>query len=612
MGDTDLPDPDAPVTKPSEGNSFTAGSTRESPNSPGDAPSSGAGTVVPLQALGDTGISQHVFNVLRTMVRTWYTEIAQYHYRQPGNDLTEEALSTSILTTVVGGLAQSAKVTPKPTKDTTAAGFYYAEIMTQNFYHWLTHPGSKLYDPCLYALVQGLMRKVFLQLLAEMRRLGAQIVFANFQKIIVATTKTSRSSAAAYTQYLLKTLTQMPLFDQLDLQPVEVWDRLLWMDSANFGGVLSAPGDSNADDPQSAVEITTGPSQKIEMSWNIREYLPPAIQDTFELFLTEFLYDLHNYRHNGGTVTEGNVNINTASDLTEDNADDNEDLVANDESDRPPREDPRHARKLVTQKFMRKMLRLLPDIQHRCATVLPSELGDVELDEDGQSSVALPSAATQFPILPGSYLNFTNPALEFVKNVCAVLDLIDGVQRQVRVFKRNAIGLLGVREFSHEAAFHNPSQSLKLMQVICEYCNYCRDLDFCRDLDLLPVAVSTARDNTETSTAPEVQYQTRPWLCVGCHHEYDRTGIELALVDLLLRRLQGYQLQDLKCKRCRMVKAENLLSTCSTCSASFTVARVSSQDFLKQLQIFRNIAAFHKLDLLADTVEWVVSHQVST
>ncbi|KAJ1654851.1 DNA polymerase epsilon catalytic subunit [Dispira simplex] len=610
MGDTTLSESGAPATNLSEGHPSIAGATWGTPNSSGDAPSSGAGTVVPLQALGDAGISQHVFNVLRTMVRKWYTEIAQYHYRRPGNDLTETALSNSLLTSVVGGLAQSAKATPKPTKDTATVGFYYAEIMTQNFYHWLTHPGSKLYDPCLYALVQGLMRKVFLQLLAEMRRLGAQIVFANFQKIIVATTKTSRSSAAAYTQYLLKTLTQMPLFDQLDLQPVEVWDRLLWMDSANFGGVLSVPGGPSSDDLHNITNIPTEPSQKIEMSWNIREYLPPAIQDTFELFLTEFLYELHNYHRNEGSAREGNVTINSAPDPSEDNVDDNAYLTVNDVSDRPPKEDPCHARKLIIQQFMRKMLRLLPDIQHRCATVLSSELGDIDLDEDGQSSVALPSTATQFPILPGSYLNLTNPALEFVKNICAVLDLIDGVQHQVRVFKRNILGLLDVREFSHEATFLNPSQSLKLMQVICEYCNYCRDLDFCRDLDLLPVAVSTARDNTATSSPPEIQYQTRPWLCVGCHHEYDRAGIELALVDLLLRRLQAYQLQDLKCKRCRMVKAENLLSHCPTCSASFTVAQLSSQDFLKQLQIFHNIAAFHKLDLLADTVEWVVSHQV--
>lgn len=50
------------------------------------------------------------------------------------------------------------------------------------------------------------MQKVFALLLAELRKLGASIVFANFSKIIVDTGKYDLSAAKAYCDSLLRTL----------------------------------------------------------------------------------------------------------------------------------------------------------------------------------------------------------------------------------------------------------------------------------------------------------------------------------------------------------------------------------------------------------------------
>jgi hypothetical protein len=38
-----------------------------------------------------------------------------------------------------------------------------------------------------------------------------------------------------------------------------------------------------------------------------------------------------------------------------------------------------------------------------------------------------------------------------------------------------------VKEFSQAAVFVNPCQSFVLTEVICDYCNDCRDIDLCRD-----------------------------------------------------------------------------------------------------------------------------------
>jgi hypothetical protein len=50
------------------------------------------------------------------------------------------------------------------------------------------------------------MKKVFALLLAEFRKLGANVIFANFSKIIIDTGKVDLPSAHAYCDSLLKTL----------------------------------------------------------------------------------------------------------------------------------------------------------------------------------------------------------------------------------------------------------------------------------------------------------------------------------------------------------------------------------------------------------------------
>lgn len=50
------------------------------------------------------------------------------------------------------------------------------------------------------------MQKVFALLLAEFRKLGAKIIFADFSKIIIDTGKSDLSAGQAYCDCLLKTL----------------------------------------------------------------------------------------------------------------------------------------------------------------------------------------------------------------------------------------------------------------------------------------------------------------------------------------------------------------------------------------------------------------------
>lgn len=63
------------------------------------------------------------------------------------------------------------------------------------------------------------MKKVFALLLAELRKFGATIIFANFSKVIIDTGKYEIAAAKAYCDSLLKTLQKrlvLPECIQLD------------------------------------------------------------------------------------------------------------------------------------------------------------------------------------------------------------------------------------------------------------------------------------------------------------------------------------------------------------------------------------------------------------
>lgn len=66
-----------------------------------------------------------------------------------------------------------------------------ADDLLSQFFRWLTSTASKLYDPLMHRLVHKMLRTGFQYLLHEIKSLGCKIVHADFNKIIVATDKTT-------------------------------------------------------------------------------------------------------------------------------------------------------------------------------------------------------------------------------------------------------------------------------------------------------------------------------------------------------------------------------------------------------------------------------------
>ncbi|KAJ2709675.1 DNA polymerase epsilon catalytic subunit, partial [Coemansia spiralis] len=191
----------------------------------------------------------------------------------------------------------------------------FAAMMTDHFYRWLTRPSALLHDPALATLVRSLMRKVFLQLQAECRRLGARIVYASQDRLIIASGRASLPAAQASIAYLTKAMADKPLFENIELVPQQFWTFLLWMDVANYGSIV-AHGDDGAE-------------PRIEMLWGIKDHLPPAIQHQFELTVAEFIYKLASFhaaqhaqnRHTGAGAGASSEAIDDVHSDAEDPAD---------------------------------------------------------------------------------------------------------------------------------------------------------------------------------------------------------------------------------------------------------------------------------------------------
>lgn len=113
----------------------------------------------------------------------------------------------------------------------------FADFQVIHFYRWLRSPNALLYDPALRRMLQNLMRKYFVQLLAEFQRLGATVIYADFGRIVLGTKKRSISDALSYISFVCASLNQKELFRSLELNVQHCWQMLVWLDPANYGGV---------------------------------------------------------------------------------------------------------------------------------------------------------------------------------------------------------------------------------------------------------------------------------------------------------------------------------------------------------------------------------------
>ncbi|KAL7839918.1 hypothetical protein SRHO_G00265760 [Serrasalmus rhombeus] len=497
----------------------------------------------------ETALCSNTFRILKSMVVGWVREITQYHN-------------------------------------------VYADNQVMHFYRWLRSPSSLLYDPALHRTLLNMMKKLFLQLVAEFKRLGSSVVYGNFNRIILSTKKRRIDDAITYVEYITNSIHSREIFHSLSITFSRCWDFLLWMDPANYGGVKGKlpssvmygengmekrkekkegeDEDSDEDEEADAQEDEEQDGDEevedlIESNWNIMQYLPQtaSCQKYFLMIISAYIAAVYHsmkeeLRRNAPGATP--IKRRGGSQMTQQPAGDISALPGM----------ITFSQEYVSSELTQNFFTITQKIQKKIS---------------GTRSVTLPSE--MFPVLPGSHLPLSNPALEFIKYVCQVLSLDANIVNQVNKLKRDLLRLVDVGEFSEEAQFHDPCNSYILPEVICHHCNFCRDLDLCKD-------PSVAQDG---SVLPQ-------WFCSNCQAPYDTESVEMALVEALQKKLMSYTLQDLECAKCQGVKEANMPVYCS-CAGDFKLT-FTTKNLTEQVTVFRNIAAHYNMHFLLETIDWIL------
>ncbi|KAG6831555.1 hypothetical protein H0H92_009474 [Tricholoma furcatifolium] len=447
--------------------------------------------------LSESNVSTLMFGALKSMIKTWLLDKIRSNFDSP------------------------------------------ATLTIDHFWRWISSSASSMYDSSLHSFVHGLMRKTFIQLLAEFRRLGSHVVSADFSRILLATTKPP-GTAHAYATYITTAVTSNELFQHIYLNTERFYDYLLFMDQANLGGIV-------CEDP-----LALEPPQELalEMRWNIQKFLPPAIQDDFHNVIQYFIVELYKIKQktNGASrVPLRAVPNSAAPELTQRDIGKTNEIEAVSE--------------FITRRLTRRMLKVVKEVEDRFTNSLMQ-------DE--------PEENFTFPTNLGSHLIFSKPTLELIKSACATFALDKDHQIELGLLKRNLLDLIGVREFANEAIFRNPCEPVKLPNVPCRHCDALRDFDFCRDPELI---------------SPK-------WICSNCTGEYDKTAIEFALMQVVLTIERNFAQQDLRCSKCQQIRSDNVSMFCR-CSGS-QMLTVSKADMRRKLRTIANIARHHNLKQLKE------------
>jgi DNA polymerase epsilon subunit 1 len=312
------------------------------------------------------------------------------------------------------------------------------EVLKEHLYRWISSPKALLFDPALHSFVKDLMKRIFYHLLSEFRKLGAIIVYANVNQIIINTNKTCLEDAKTYCDFILKVIRSRPVFSHLHLDVQKFWALFLFSDSANYAGVLTSPSASSSSS-SNQLTIDNEDEENISMQnngdddnnnnhevinqWNIEKYLPLSVQPHFSSIISSYLSQLYRHYYHRPTINDNDDMIIDVSSSSSSSSDPSSSTT------KPTRSGPSYVTpeahiNILKSTISQRMYNLVHDIQRLVVPV-------------GEENTA------QFPKLAGSYLStLRSPALEFVKNICHVLSLDRSLSSEIIILRKVCLFIL--------------------------------------------------------------------------------------------------------------------------------------------------------------------------
>lgn len=388
----------------------------------------------------------------------------------------------------------------------------FADRLVMHSYRWLASRNSKMYDPLLHLTVHKLIHQLFSHLLAEISKIGAKIIYAHSDKLILATGKHDIQDAQNYCMFIIKNLVSTPTFAYLSLDCIRYWKLFLFKDIFNYAGVPISSDDN---------------SLKISSNWQTLDMFPEEITQICLIIIAQILHDAYNYLN-----SEENFENNRQQFLD-------------------------YVRGLIRGQISQKLLDFVSGMQK--------------------------SDTSAFPIRVGSQLTSQLAAVEFIKIITHLIALDEDFQEDVQSIRKNLLKLVGFSDFSKETEYKEPCISLVLPEIICSNCVYTRDIDLCRD--------------------PMLSHGV--WKCFLCSADFNRLDFENKVVLMLQNKIKDFQMQDLKCMKCKMNRGGLLTKYCP-CAGKFFPTR-DVEAFRHILNTISEVAEFHDFRYLSELVKPLVN-----
>jgi DNA polymerase epsilon subunit 1 len=471
----------------------------------------------------------------------------------PLGDEMSTSISLPILRALVSGWL----------KDAFSTSSHVADELLHHIYRLLSDPETLFHDNALHRVVHSLMKSTFLRLLNELQRLGCTIVYASFHKIIVATNKLELSDAEEYINFVIDTARRQVTSNgdnddtlaKVSLRPRQFHTHFAFLDEYNYGTMhLDRINQDDVDDtidfaiPDNTENSNTVVVPSVVSAWSIMNYLgSEAAQEYFRHIVGRFSKDVLK-KQMELTLQDGVLPILGAIGLTEQVVE--------------------YKRKMITKHFASYLTRAVSEIQ-----------------KDGFDENMIPPLVIDQSFYP-------NPALEFIKHVVKILELDGDMENEVHGLKRSLLSQVGVAEYAKVATWCNPCPTYILPDVFCSECHESRDVNLC----YIPPIRELMNDQNETIV--------KQWVCEDCGTPYNASNIEGRLIHILHKKMVRYVLQDVRCIKTNRIATRSLIpiSMSSDCSETLKLD-ISPESSIRELQLLRNLAKYHDLELLQETVE---------
>ncbi|KAJ3423383.1 DNA polymerase epsilon catalytic subunit a [Anaeramoeba flamelloides] len=446
-------------------------------------------------------------------------------------------------------------------KDCHKKQYKFVDSILINFLKWINDTNSKLFDPILQSFIMELINNSFKSLVNELEeKYSAKIIFANLNKIILVTPRSKVSDSLTYMSTVLQGIRKSNniSFRYLDLQPVNLWSTLIFLDEWNFSGLLVPQTTDNFQVQENGNGKQNGEEEeeeelmfeqnwsndvnefKVISTWNIAEFLPNDLHRKYYHFTELFLNELLKFKKQ----SENDMMIENMNDGLSKKTKINKDGYHQGFDGTDPE----------TVSF----------IQHILKNVFANQLFQT---------------ISQFS--RSNKIN-NDDIINFIIYVCQVFSFNKKIKPIIENIKKNLLKLVKISSFSQKVQYQNPCTSIVLNNYTCNFCNSSKDLDISRDINIL----------------------SGNWMCTSCSQPYNLIKIESKLIQKVNKQLLSYQLQDLKCEKCGLLRRGLLEHSCQ--DSGKYINKINKDNFIKELNVLLKISQKHNFERLEELISSIL------